>query len=119
MDASFDGKTIRSVLKLWPDSRQLGQHPLARLAHVEAWRRRQGYSDSDAGRGLALRERLQEAVNSLRPTGLPPDPGQKAWRAYLILTEQFVNGRSPQWVAAQLHVSSSGSQVVSAPSISS
>jgi len=98
----LDYQTIRQVLRHWDSLKALGQHPLTELRIVEDRHRTAGYTASPAGKGLALREVLKSALEQLNPGD---DSGQKNWRPYTILTEQYVNGRSPQWIVAQLHIS--------------
>lgn len=98
-------QTIRQMFKDWDSLKALGQHPLSRLHVVEQRQQASGYTASPAGRGLALREVLTSALEQLKPANTPPDPAERSWRPYLILSEQLVNGRSPEWVAAQLHIS--------------
>lgn len=97
-------RSLRRVLKMWTSLKGLGSQPLVHLEMVKARHHVAGYTHSPAGYGLALREVLQAAVETLRPDVGPPVPETKEWRPYLILTEQFVQGRSPEWVAEQLHI---------------
>lgn len=98
-------QTLRRIFKDWGSLKVLGAHTLSGLAIVTARHQAAGYTSSAAGRGLALRETLQMALDSLKPAEAPPQPEHKSWRPYLILSEQFIQGRSPEWVAAQMHVS--------------
>lgn len=50
---------LRRVLKDWDSLKVLGEHPLANLAIVKARHRAAGYTNTPAGRGLALREILR------------------------------------------------------------
>lgn len=96
---------LRKALKGWDSSRRLGTHPLVNTRLVKAQLKNAGYADTDAGRGLALRTVLQAAVDALKPGSGPPDPKERSWRPYVILSEQYVHGRSPDWVRAQMHIS--------------
>ncbi|MEW5958264.1 MAG: tetratricopeptide repeat protein [Chloroflexota bacterium] len=98
-------KSIRQGFKDWNSLKALGCHPLANLAIVKARHQVAGYTQTTAGRGLALREVLQTVLDTLKPGDGPPDPREKGWRPYVILEEQYLHGRSPDWVATQLHVS--------------
>ncbi len=102
---TFDQKALRRAFKDWDSLKALGEHPLVNLAIVRARRREAGYTDTPAGRGLAVREILQAALDTLRPGDGPPDPQQKSWRRYVIMEEQFLHGRGPGWVAEQLYIS--------------
>ena len=97
-------KSIRQAFKDWHSLEALGSHPLANLEIVKA-QYRLGQYQTAVGRGLALREVLLATLDSLRPGDGPADPQEKEWRSYVVLKEQYVHGRSPEWVAAQLHVS--------------
>jgi tetratricopeptide (TPR) repeat protein len=98
-------ETLRQALKGWDSSRRLGTHPLVDTTLVRARLKSAGYADTEAGRGLALRTVLQAGVDALRPGSGSPDPKERAWRPYVILSEQYLHGRSPDWVRAQLHIS--------------
>jgi hypothetical protein len=96
---------LRQAFKDWDSLRRLGSHPLVDLALVRSQLKRAGYANTDAGRGLALRTVLQDAVDALKPEDDAPDPQERLWRPYLILTEQYLHGRSPDWIMAQMHIS--------------
>jgi tetratricopeptide (TPR) repeat protein len=98
-------ETLRQALKGWDSSKRLGTHPLAGTTLVKAQLTSAGYADTDAGRGLALRTVLQAAMDALKPGSGSPDPNDRSWRPYVILSEQYLRGRSPDWVRAQLHIS--------------
>ena len=107
MSDLFDRKSIRSALKLWADSQALGQHPLAQL---RATARRQAalFANTPAGRGIALRQILQELIEGIRPFSPQPDLSDRQWRYFIILREQFINGRRAQDIRSELGVSESG-----------
>jgi tetratricopeptide (TPR) repeat protein len=88
-DATFSRNDIRALLKLWHQPSKLGEHPLAAFASNEG---------TAAARGVALRERLRMTLDALKPEG-EPDFGEKRWRPYLILSEQYVNARKPEYLA--------------------
>lgn len=94
--------SIKSALKAWKLAAKLGQHPLATLRIVQAWRIEAGYPDTPIGYGSALRDVLSRGIESLRPTSDPPDFSDERWRLYIILTEQYVNDRLPDYVTQQL-----------------
>ena len=98
-------KAIRQLFRDWTSLKALAHHPLAHLDIVNKRHRVAGYTDTATGRGLALREVLQAALDSLKPNAGPPEPEQKSWRPYIILDEQYVHGRNPDWVMEQLHIS--------------
>jgi WD40 repeat protein len=98
-------EAIRRALRTWHSVKTIGEYPLADLEFVEARRKAAGYGDTPSGRGLALREILNAAIDTLRPDDGEPNLQQKCWRPYIILKEQYVHGHKPEWVAAQLYVS--------------
>ncbi len=98
----FDAKSLRKLFKGWSRVEVLGSHPLAQTQMVEARRRAQNYADSPSGCGLALRQIVDEAVESLRPEAGAPDPTRKRWRTYILLKEQFLNGRSPGFLIEEM-----------------
>ncbi len=100
-------KSIRNAFKDWHSVQSLGLHPLTSLHLVELQQRVQGYMETPAGRGLALRRVLQDALYALRPDEREPDPDDKRWHPFLSLSEQFLNDRSPEWVMDYLCVSKS------------
>ncbi len=101
-DDAFGRSEIRALLKLWHDSSRLGAHVLAQTAVVARLRASAGHADSEAGRGVALRDLLRACIDSLKPSSpVAPDYGDKRWRPYLILTEQYANGRKPEYLAEQ------------------
>jgi hypothetical protein len=102
--------SIRRVLRIWHSTPQLGKHPLARLKLVEARQRAANYPDTLEDRGRALRDVLRDAIKTF-PHGGDPSGSEaeikfsdKEWRPYVILTERFIHGRSPDYVAAQLGI---------------
>ncbi len=102
-DDAFSRSGIRALLKLWHDSSRLGAHPLAQTAAVARLRANARHADSEAGRGVALRDLLRSCIDSLKPGDTAtPDYGDKRWRPYLILTEQYANGRKPEYLAERL-----------------
>ena len=103
----FNRKSLRSGLKDWDHSKQLGEHPLARLQIVERQRQAAGYGETPMGFGIALREILQDAINDLKPGGGEPEYLEKRWRSFLILSEQFIHGRTPDYVCEQLGIARS------------
>jgi len=105
--APIDRKAVRSALRQWHSTQGLGEHPLAGLSVAENRRRLAGYRDAVVGRGLALRDVLRHALEALRPDDGEPDPAHERWRAFVILTEQYLAGRKPDYVAAQLSLARS------------
>ncbi len=98
-------ETLRQAFKNWDSLKQLGALPLVNLTLVQSQLKRAGYASTIAGRGLALRTVLEDAVDVLKPVDDTPVPEDRAWRPYVILMEQFLHGRSPDWVREQMHIS--------------
>ncbi len=98
IDDNFTRNGVRALLKLWQESGKLGEHALAQTGLVAQLRAANNYADSTTGRGVALRDLLRASMESLRPEG-EADYGDKRWRPFLILTEQYVNGRKPEYLA--------------------
>jgi tetratricopeptide (TPR) repeat protein len=103
-DAPFSPDSIRRALKSLNDPQRLGNHPLARLSLVRCHLRGQGYKDDVFGRGIALRDVLREAVESLKPKDSEPRYFSRSWRPYLILTKQYLGGHSPTCLAQKMCV---------------
>jgi len=101
----IDPAYIRQALRDWASVKRLGENPAARSELVSVRQNQCGYSDSPAGRGLALREVIQEAISALQPEDAKPVMEDKRWRPYLIICEQFQKGRSPDWLCEQMHIS--------------
>ena len=104
---TVDRKAVRAALRLWHRTSGLGDFPLAHLPLVEARRLAAGYRDAAVGRGLALRDVLRLALDELRPQHGEPDPGDVRWRAFVILNEQYLAGRKPDYLAEMLSVARS------------
>lgn len=103
----FNRKTIRQALRFWNSSQKLGEHALAQLAVVETRRATAGYGQTPVGYGVALREVLHDAILKLKPETGEPDWQEKPWRPYLILSQQYLDGRSPNYLIEQLSIARS------------
>lgn len=101
---ALNKKALRRVFKDWDVLKALGEHSLADWDIVKARQQAAGYTPTALGRGLALREVLQTALETLRPDDGQPQPQEKRWRPHFILVEQYVRGRNPDWVQQQMHV---------------
>jgi tetratricopeptide (TPR) repeat protein len=102
VDTLFGLDSIRRALKLLKDPQRLGTHPLTRLTLVRRHLLDEGYKDGVFGRGTALRDVLRGAIESLKPRGSEPRYFSRAWRPYLILTRQYIEGHSPTSLAGQM-----------------
>ena len=89
---------------MWDHSKALGESPLSRLRMVDSRRRRSGYGETPVAYGIALRELLQDGIEALRPEKGLPDPLEKSWRSYQILTGSFIHGRSPEYLASEMGI---------------
>ena len=106
-EVTVDRKAVRSALRQWHNTQGLGEHPLARLSLGENRRRLAGYRDAAVGRGLALRDVLRRSIDTLRPDDGEPDMADERWRGFVILSEQYLAGRKPDYVTAQLSLARS------------
>jgi tetratricopeptide (TPR) repeat protein len=105
LSTELSQKTIRRVFRDWTSLKMLGGNPLSDLSVVNTHRQAAGFSESVIGRGLALRKVFMAALDALKPDEGSPNLNEKRWRPYIILTEQYLHGRNPDWVKEQLHVS--------------
>ena len=96
---------VRSALKQWHNFTFLGKHGLTQLTSVRTiWQQAQ-YSDTLQGKGLALQHLLNELIETLRPDHKDPDPHDKHWRAYIVLTEHYLKQRTVDYIADMLGIS--------------
>lgn len=100
-------KDVRSALRAWDASDKLGAHSLARLKVVEDHRRTAGYRDTTIGYGVALRDVLHAAIETLMPEEADADYLDGRWRAYLILSQRYLHGRSPGYLADRFAIARS------------
>ena len=91
----FSRNAIRDALKRFHNASQLAEHPLAALAFIAG-------DGATTQRGLLLRDALRAGIQSLRPQLGAPDFGEKRWRPYLILSEQYIANRKPDYLADAL-----------------
>ncbi|MFQ5923655.1 MAG: NB-ARC domain-containing protein, partial [Anaerolineales bacterium] len=101
---TLDRKTLRKALRTWDQSKALGESPLARLQVVDSKRRTSGYGETQVGFGIALREVLQEGIEALKPSDGLPEPVEKTWRPYQILTGRYIHGRSAEFLASEMGI---------------
>ncbi|MFK7803424.1 MAG: NB-ARC domain-containing protein [Anaerolineae bacterium] len=99
-------RSVRQALNLWDFPAKLGQTTLANLTAVTDSLNRSTQVDTLINRGLALKEQLNNAIQTLRPDGTEPQPLKREWRAYLIITERYCYGRLPEWIMVHLSISS-------------
>ena len=107
LTGSLSRKSIRQALHCWDNSRKLGEHPLAHIEIVEARRRAAGYRSAPIGYGVALRDLLHHVIKKLRLDDGDTDYFEKGWRSYLILSEEYIRGRSPDYLCEQLGIARS------------
>jgi|GEM_PF-1549568 len=103
---TIDQRELSNVLKSWAATKEMGSHTLARLSVVEGYRQEHGFSDEPTGYGLALKEILRGAIESLGPDLGNADSLDKRWRPYVILIERYVKDQSPEHVMGYLALSS-------------
>lgn len=99
-------KAIRSALKSLDDAMKLGAHPLAALRIVDVQRVESNHPDNQLGCGLALRDLLRRAVETLRPDDGAPRPQKRAWRRYLV-AQEYVARRNPHDLQVQMCIAAS------------
>jgi tetratricopeptide (TPR) repeat protein len=71
---------------------------------VDSKRQASGYGETQVGYGIALREVLQDGIEALKPEQGSPDPLEKHWRTYQILTGRYIQGRSPEYLAVEMGI---------------
>jgi tetratricopeptide (TPR) repeat protein len=98
----FGHWSLRRALKLWHDAQQLGRHPLAKLRIVHLRQRSLNLANLPAGQVLALRATLRDALDRLRPHAGEPDLSDPHWYAYLILKQQYLDGRCRDYLVNEL-----------------
>ena len=100
----FDRQTTRRALKAWHRPAELARHPFSNLQIVQAVLRPDPTPSSVAATAVALRQVLRQALDSLQPDNGKPDPADRRWWGYFILTGQYVDGKSPEYIARQLFI---------------
>jgi tetratricopeptide (TPR) repeat protein len=100
----FHRKSVRKALRDWDSSQALAAHPLAFLGLVDRRRAAAGYGPTVMARGVALRDVLQSAMERLRPDRGPENYYDKRWRPFLILQQQYLLGRAPDYLAQQMGI---------------
>ncbi|MEM7028894.1 MAG: tetratricopeptide repeat protein [Chloroflexota bacterium] len=96
---TIDAASLRQVLNQWDNVPAMGSHPLAALQLVTVQRQKGGYPDTLEERGRALCAVIRDAIQTF------PQPNDddlipaKPTRSYVILTEQFIKKRKPDYVA--------------------
>jgi hypothetical protein len=105
-EIAIDRTAVRGAFRRWDSTQGLGDEPLARLSLVESRRKAAGYRPAAVGRGLALRDVLR-GPGLVRPSPGEPDPADVRWRSFVIVSEQYLAGRKPDYVAEQLHMARS------------
>jgi hypothetical protein len=100
---------VEDALRRLHDYPALGEHPLARLALV---RRRLAVSQADGAgthidRGKALYRVLVEAIDKLRPEGVPPNPHSvppREWHQFTILHDSYVLDEPNRDIMSRLYI---------------
>jgi hypothetical protein len=89
---------VEDALRKFPDVVTLGQSPLVDIAKVD------GHTQVE--RGKRLQEILRQAVDALRPSATRPvDVIPRAWYAYIILHDAYLEGARNRDVMARLYIS--------------
>ena len=99
----IDRKRTRAAIKFFADRNltDLAAHPYAELPSVVERCNTTGYAPTPQAKAQALYDLLGEAIEALKPTG-SVDRLHKTWRAYMLVTEQYLNRRSRDDVSKQL-----------------
>jgi GAF domain-containing protein len=105
---AFTGQ-VEDALRRLHDYPALGEHPLARLALV---RQSMAASHADGAgthieRGKALHRVLVEAIDKLRPEGVPPNPHSvppREWRQFIILHDSYVLDEPNRDIMSRLYI---------------
>ncbi len=89
---------VEDALRKFPDVVTLGQSPLVDITKVD------GHTQVE--RGKRLQEILRQAVDALRPGATRPvDVIPRAWYAYIILHDAYLEGARNRDVMARLYIS--------------
>jgi hypothetical protein len=89
---------VEDALRKFPDFLTLGQSPLVEIVGVDA--------PTHVERGKHLQKILRQAVDALRPgTVRPVDVIPRAWYAYIILHDAYLEGARNRDVMARLYIS--------------
>lgn len=89
---------VEDALRKFPDVVTLGQSPLVNIAKVDG--------QTQVERGKRLQEILRQAVDALRPgVTRPVDVIPRAWYAYIILHDAYLEGARNRDVMARLYIS--------------
>lgn len=89
---------VEDALRKFPDFLTLGQSPLVEIVGVDA--------PNHVERGKHLQKILRQAVDALRPGAVRPvDVVPRAWYAYIILHDAYLEGARNQDVMARLYIS--------------
>lgn len=98
----FSRLSLRRALKQWSNLVELGKHPLTSLRIVQQRHQAACREERERAYGLTLHQVLREAIEALRPEEAEPDYTDKRWRPHLLLLQEYVYGRTPEYVANQL-----------------
>ena len=89
---------VEDALRKFPDFLTLGQSPLVEIVGVDA--------PTHVERGKHLQKILRQAVDALRPGAVRPvDAIPRAWYAYIILHDAYLEGARNRDVMARLYIS--------------
>lgn len=97
----FHRKSIRTALRAWNNVQKLGTHPLAKLAIVQKRQQEANRPNAVSNLGLSLRDVLRSAIEELRADAGEPAIDDPSWRPYIILKEEYIEGRAAEYLAVQ------------------
>jgi hypothetical protein len=91
-------KMVEEGLRNLTDIITLGQSPLARELEITG--------ETHIDKGKALRQRLIEAIETLRPEGTrPKEPLPREWENYVVLHDAYIEGVANREIMARLYTS--------------
>ena len=91
-------KMVEDVLKKLSDTITLGQSPLSLELKIKG--------ETHIDRGKILREKLVNAIETLRPKGArPPEPVPHEWENYAVLHDAYVERVANREIMARLYIS--------------
>jgi CheY-like chemotaxis protein len=96
MDQSAFTDLFKDLMNDLFDFAALETHPLARALEMPP--------EYHGSRAQFVQQMVLQAIENLRPPGSEPSINLPEWRPYLILKRRFVDGITPQALAAEFHV---------------
>lgn len=100
---------VEDALRRLHDYPALGEHPLSRLALVQQRlaASKGGGASTHIERGKALNGVLVEAIDQLRPEGVPPNPHSippREWHQFIVLHDSYVLDEPNRDIMSRLYI---------------